>query len=109
MNRMGCLYRQRGRDGTAGRIWWIKYYINGRPVRESTGTDKETPAKNILKDRLGRVATGQPILSRADRVRYEEVVQDLRQHYETTGRRGRQETDDGLLTVKSFFAGKRIV
>jgi len=109
MNRMGCLYKQRRRDGTPGRIWWIKYYVNGRPVRESTGTDKETPAKNILKDRLGRVATGQPVLPRADRVRYEEVVQDLRQHYETTGRRDLEEADYRLQNLKSFFAGKRIV
>jgi hypothetical protein len=27
--------------------WWIKYYRNERPVRESTGTMKETEAKNI--------------------------------------------------------------
>lgn len=109
MNRMGCLYKQRRRDGTPGRIWWIKYYVNGRPIRESTGTDKETAAKNILKDRLGRVATGQPILPRADRVRYEEVVQDLRQHYETTGRRDLEEADYRLQNLKSFFAGRRIV
>ncbi len=108
-NRMGYLYKQKGRDGRPGRIWWIKYYVNGRPVRESTGTEKGSEAKRILKERLGRVATGQPILPRADRVRYEEVVQDLRQHYETTGRRDLEEADYRLQNLKSFFAGKRIV
>jgi hypothetical protein len=52
---MGSLYRR-------GEIWWVKYYENGRPKRESAGTTKETEAKRFLKEREGRVATGQPIL-----------------------------------------------
>src|SRR5438046_859939 len=35
---MGSLYQQKGRDGTPAPIWWVKYYANGRPIRESTGT-----------------------------------------------------------------------
>jgi hypothetical protein len=75
--RMGSLYKR-------GEIWWVKYYENGRPRRESTGTEKETEARRFLKEREGRVATGQPILQRADRIRYEGVAQDLRQHYRMT-------------------------
>lgn len=70
-----------------GRVWWCKYYVNGRPVRESTGAEKEGEAKRFLDGRKGRVATGQPILPRADRVRYDDVATDLRQHYEATGAR----------------------
>jgi hypothetical protein len=70
---MGSLYRR-------GEIWWVKYYENSRPWRESTGTTKETEAKRFLKEREGQVATGQPIHQRADRISYEEVAQDLRQH-----------------------------
>jgi hypothetical protein len=71
-----------------GRVWWAKYYVNGRPVRESTHTEKETEAKRILDGRRGRAATGQPMMPRADRVRYDEAAADLRQHYEATGTRG---------------------
>ncbi len=35
MARIPDLYRR-------GNVWWCKYYVNGRPVRESTETDKET-------------------------------------------------------------------
>lgn len=38
---MGSLYKQRSRDGTPGRTWWVKYYWNGKPIRESTGTASE--------------------------------------------------------------------
>ncbi len=54
---MGYLYQR-------GNIWWVKYYRNGRPIRESTGTDKETEAKRSLKLREGDVATGRLIIPR---------------------------------------------
>jgi hypothetical protein len=98
---MGSLYRR-------GTIWWVKYYENGRPRRESTGTEKETEARRFLKEREGRVATGQPILRRADRISYEEVAQDLRQHYQITGLRDLEEAEDRLKHLDAFFDGKRI-
>jgi hypothetical protein len=41
---------------------WIKYYQHGRPVRESTGTIKETVARRILRTREGDVEHGIPIM-----------------------------------------------
>jgi integrase len=98
---MGALYRR-------GEIWWVKYYENGRPRRESTGTPKETEAKRFLKEREGRVATGQPILQRADRIRYEEVAQDLRQYYQTTGSRDLKEAEYRLKHLEAFFGERRV-
>jgi len=46
---MGSLYKQKSRDGTPGRVWWAKYYVNGRAMRESTGTKKEVEAKRFLR------------------------------------------------------------
>lgn len=105
---MGYLYQPKLRGGKLGRIWWMKYYVNGCPVRESTGTEKETLARRILKEREGRVASGQPILPRADRIRYEEVAQDLRDHYQATRSRNLDEVDDRFTQLKRFFAGRRI-
>jgi integrase len=102
------LYRPKLKSGELGAIWWCKYYANGRPVRESTGAEKETEAKRFLKAREGRVATGQPILPRVDRIRYEEVAKDLRQHYQTTGCRNLEEAEGRLKHLDLFFAGRRI-
>ena len=77
---MGMIYKR-------GTIWWVKYYVNGRPVRESTGTDKVLEAKKMLKERDWKAVTGQPIIMRADRIRYETIAEDLRRHYETSGDR----------------------
>ena len=88
---MGFLYRPKLRGGGRSRIWWCKYYVNGRPIRESTGMEKKTEARRILNEREGRAAAGRPILPRVDRIRYEEIAADLRQHYEATGTRNLKE------------------
>ncbi len=98
---MGMLYRR-------GAVFWVKYYVNGRPIRESTHTDKETEAKRFLKEREGRVATGQPVLPRADRIRYAEIADDLRRHYDISGERGLREADARLKPLKAFFTGRRV-
>jgi integrase len=106
---MGSLYKQKNRDGTPGRVWWVKYRANGRPVRESTNTDELGQAKRFLKEREGREAIGQPILPRADRIRYEEIAGDLRRHYEATGCRDLQEAEGRLAHLDKVFTGRRVV
>ena len=98
---MGWLYQR-------GNIWWAKYYQNGRPIRESTGTTKRKEAERFLKEREGRVATGQPVLRRTDRISYEEVANDLREHYQTTGSRNLGEAGYRLKHLDAFFTGQRI-
>ncbi len=99
---MGMLYRR-------GAVFWIKYYVNGRPIRESARTDKETKAKRFLKEREGRAATGQPVIPRIDRIRYDDIADDLRRHYETSGERDLKEADTRLKPLKAFFTGRRVV
>jgi len=55
------------------------------------------------------VATGVPILTHAERVRYEEIAEDLRRDYEATGRRDLREAGFRLAHLKVFFAGRRVV
>ena len=89
-----------------GHVFWIKYYVNGRPVRESAGTDRETQARKLLKDREGRVEAGLLLLPRVARVRVEELLTDLRAHYETTGQRNLREADTRLIPLRSYFSGR---
>ncbi len=68
-------------------MWWISYYANGKRIRESSGTEDRKLAETLLKEREGRVATGQPILLRADKTRYEEARDDLLTYYAVYGKR----------------------
>ncbi len=90
------------------RTRWVKYYVNGRAVRESTETEKETEARRFLKDREGKVASGQPILRRVDRIQYQEAAADLRQHYQVTGSRDLEEAEARLKHLDPFFTGYRL-
>lgn len=99
---MGMLYRR-------GEVWWVKYYIDGRCVRESTHTDKEHEAQRALNSIMGRLADGKPVLPRADRIRYDEIADDLRRHYQISGERGLREADARLKPLKAFFTGRRVV
>jgi hypothetical protein len=51
---MGMTYKR-------GSVWWVKYYRNGRPIRESSHSGKESDAINLLKLREGDIAHGLPV------------------------------------------------
>ncbi len=74
---MGYLYRPKLRSGEPGSIWWVKYYVNGQPIRESTGTEKETEATRRVLVRKG-LLTNEEVL---------EEIKVLRRDLE--GKRGR--------------------
>ncbi len=104
---MGYLYRPKLKSGGRCTVWWIKYYVNGIPIRESTETTKETEARRILKAKEGRAATGQPMLPRMDRITYDELARDLVRHYQTTGDRDLKEAGRRLKPLGAFFGGWR--
>jgi hypothetical protein len=89
-------------------VWWVKYYVNGKAVRESTETEKETEAKRFLKTKEGDAATGRPVLPRVDRTLYDEASADLRTHYKTTGDRDIVEAEKRLKHFDGFSRSWRI-
>jgi integrase len=100
------LYQQRRRDGTSAPTWWSKIYVNGRPVRESTGTIDREAAEGVLRDRLTRANQGLPVVRLQD-VRFDELAEDLTTHYATTGSRDPKEAGKRLKPLRRFFTGWR--
>ncbi len=45
----------------------------------------------------------------SDRIRYDEIADDLRRHYETTGDRDLDEADDRFKPLRPFFTGRRVI
>lgn len=101
---MGTLYKQ-----TKSRFWWIKYYRDGRPIRESTGTEKESEARRILRQREGDLAAGRPILPRADRIRFEELARDFLTDYRVNGKRSLDRAERSVAHLQRHFAGWRVL
>ncbi len=119
---MGSIYRKTERlldeagqpiiDETTGKAkqkevgpYWIKFYRNGRPFRQSTETFDMAEAKRKLKEREGEVAKGQFTGLTVDRLKYDDLAADLRRHYETTGTRNLKEADVRLKPLAAFFSG----
>lgn len=110
---MGSLYRrtQKRANGTVRDLptWWIKYYQNGRPVRESTGTTKETVARRMLRAREGDVEHGIPITPRMGRVTFDEAAADLLNDYTINGKKTHGEVKRRIaLHLAPVFRGRRL-
>jgi len=99
---MGSLYKR-------GNIWWVKYYRGGRPIRESTGTGKETEAKHFLKQREGDVAHGRLIIPRVEKVKFEDLAEDYLNDYRVNGRRSLDNAERNAKHLAEVFAGRRVV
>jgi integrase len=67
---MGMIYKR-------GEVFWIKYYKNGKPYRESSKSTKETAAKRLLKLRGGEITQGKIPGFYFEKVRFEELAEDF--------------------------------
>ncbi len=59
---MGMIYKR-------GNVFWIKYYKNGEPLRESSGSTKKMVAKKLLDRKEGEIALG-----KIPSIQYEKVL-----------------------------------
>ncbi|MCK5186461.1 MAG: site-specific integrase, partial [Deltaproteobacteria bacterium] len=92
-----------------GNIWWIKYYRNGKPYRESTKSTKETDAKRLLKLREGQVSEGKFPGLTANRVRFDELAEDFINDYKINGRKSLERAKISINHLRSMLEGVRVV
>jgi integrase len=62
--------------------WWLQFYRNGRPFRESTQTTDRRKAERMLARRLASVASGQFIEPKHERITVGELYEALLTNYE---------------------------
>jgi hypothetical protein len=99
---MGMTYKR-------GAVWWVKYYRNGRPIRESSNSSKESDAINLLKLRGGDIAHGLPANPKLNRIRFDEAPDDLKTEYAVNGRRSADELERRIrLHLLPHFGGRRL-
>jgi integrase len=77
---MGAIYKR-------GNVYWLKYYAHGKPIRESTGSDKKAVAKNMLKAREGEIAQGKTPSVYFEKVTFDELAEALLTDYQVNGRK----------------------
>jgi integrase len=101
----GCIYRQR-----YSRFWWIQYYRNGVPYRESTHSTDSRKARQFMQQRLSEIAGGNFCGPAAERIKVAELADDLLRDYRINGRRSLDLTGKRWEKhLKPFFGALRAV
>lgn len=91
-----------------GRLWWIRYYRDGRRFEESAKTDKYEKARALLREREGDIARGVPVTS-TGRVRFEDAAKDLITDYKVNGRKSLVHLEGRInIGLTPWFKGRRL-
>ena len=98
---MGSLYKR-------GEVYWIKYYRNGKPYRESAKTDKETEAKRLLKHREGEIVQGKIPGVYFDRIRFDELTADYLSDYRLNGKKSLERAKYCVMHLNKSFKGCKV-
>ena len=99
---MGTIYKR-------GRIYWIKFYRKGRPFYESAETGDKSEARKLLKQKEGQIAEGRFSGLRIERVKFEELAEDLLHDYRVNGRKTFDRTNRSINHLKKVFGSVRVV
>jgi integrase len=92
-----------------GRIYWIRYYRDGRRFEESARSEKYEAARDLLKVREGDIAKGAPVSSQIGRFRFDDAAKDIEAEYIVNGRRSFAELKRRIkLHLTPFFTGRRM-
>ncbi len=91
-------------------VWWLKYSRHGKAYRESTRTDDRRKAEKMLRSRLAEIITGTFAGPQAERVRVQELADDLIREYRINARKSLEDLQTRFsLHILPFFAGMRVV
>lgn len=100
---MGSVFRQKNRS-----TWMIKYYRDGRPNYESSGTDIKDDARAILKLREADIVKGVAV-TRTGRLRFDAAVKDVENDYTANGRKSLRDVQTRIkLHLVPAFGGRRM-
>jgi len=92
-----------------GRIWWIRYYRDGRRYEESAKTDKYEKAREMLKQKEGDVANGVPFSPAMNRFKFDEAMRDIETEYSVNKRDSLEHLKRRIkLHLMPWFRGRRM-
>src|SRR5215469_10770001 len=107
---MGMFYRRKVRDPVTGELvergpWWMKFYHDGRPIYDSTGTADKAEARRVLRRRESQIVSGSYHGPQVDKTRFADLVEGIRQDYAVNERRSTRRLNDYLIHLAAYFGG----
>ncbi len=93
-----------------GRIWWIRYYRNGKREEESARTQVKEEARDLMRQREGDIAKGVPISAKVGRLRFEDAAADLLNDYKVNGKKSHDNVKATVVegALAPWFGGRRM-
>lgn len=109
---MGMIYKRKWKDQKTGEVvegevWWIKYYRNGKPYRESSKTESITKAEKLLKKREGEIAEGKLPGIIFEKVTFDELAKDYITDYRVNEKDTLAKAERCVKYLKKEFGGMR--
>ena len=98
---MGSIYKR-------GNTFWVKYYRNGKPYRESTKSHKEADAKRLLKKREGEISNGKLPGIYFEQVFFDDLAEDFVQEYRINKKKSVYRAENSVEHLKTVFEGIRV-
>jgi integrase len=95
------------RDGT--KFWWIKYYRDGKPYRESSGAIRKRDAQRLLAKRQGSIASGTFTGLQPEKTTFFELVADLRNDYSVNQRKAQPQLGYYIERLTRYFRGMKAI
>jgi integrase len=91
-----------------GRVWWVKYYVNGTPMYESAKTRDRGEARDFLKVKQGQLAEGRYVGPAADRTTWDQLAALVLEDYRTNAKKTVRDAQHRIEKhLTPFFGGKR--
>jgi integrase len=98
---MGTIYKR-------GNTYWLQYYRNGKPYRESVKSKKEVDAKRLLKKREGEISEGKLPGIYFKRIRFDELAEDYLREYRVNQRKSIIRAERSVRQLNKYFEGFKI-
>jgi hypothetical protein len=75
------------------RFWWVKYYRNGKAIRESAHATDKRKAQKFLEKRLGEIGSGNFLGPSVEKIHVSELAEDMFRDYRVNGHKSLQYTE----------------
>jgi len=98
---MGSMYKR-------GNTYWIKYYRNGKPYRESTRSTKKMVAKKLLDRREGDIAQGKMPGIQFEKVLFDQLADDFLRDYRINRKKSLDRAERSVNHLKRFFEKDKV-
>ncbi len=98
---MGMTYQR-------GSVWWIKYYQNGKSIRESSNSKSKMVADRLLKRREGEIAQGKIPGVFFEKITFEKLADGIIQDYKINEQKSLERIEVAIEHLKGKFSGLKV-